>query len=233
MTFTENYRIIDAPCSDQQRKSFSDLKLDEYHPDGSRYRRFGQYKLTNSKDWTIERLPTRPFVQPKQNNSLVGGIKRYFGPINVDIHDLILRGAQHGELDGRDDWLVNVNQYRVIASEGASGTPVPEGPHRDGADMILMVCVNRYNIVGGVSSVFNDDMERVFEAQLQPEEGLLVNDSISYHDASQIKLEDGKNFGHRDLFVIGYNNWVRGKYGAAFEIEHTGSEADLSLVPQI
>ena len=233
MTFQGHCRKIDVECSAAQRDSFSNLKPDEYHPDGSRYRRFGQYKLVSkSSEWSVETLPTRPFVQPKQNNNLVGGIKRYFASIQVDIDNLILQGAVEGELSHSIEWLVNVNQYRVVASENNAGTPVPEGPHRDGADMILMACPDRQNVTGGISSVFDDNMTPVFKGQLAANQGLLVNDTISYHDASQICLEAGKSAGYRDLFVIGYNNWNRGKYGAEFEIKHTGSEADLSLVPQ-
>ena len=233
MKFSGHFKLIDIACTEEQTASFAELHQDQYHPDNSRFRRFSHFRLQYQNNaWLVERLPARPFVQAKQNNGLSGGVKRYFKPILVDVSELILAGARAALPDTDSSWLVSINQFRVVTTQSESGTPVPEGVHRDGEDMIFMVCAGRENVDGGVSKVYDDEMTEIFTGQLMPGQGMLVNDAISYHDASRITLKPGKEFGYRDLFTIGYSDWNRGMYGAEFEIEHTGSEADLSLLTE-
>lgn len=232
MIETDLYRLTRVNVPEAVSASFDDLELDPYHTDGSRRRRFAQYRIGHDgMDWTISRLPQRPFVQPKHNNYLAGGLARYFKPVTADLTPLLRTALALIAPDASVDWQINVHQYRIEATADRAGTPVPEGAHRDGVDHIMMVCINRNNVVGGETSLY-DDGQVVFKTTLQAGDAVVIDDRRLFHDASQINVDDPTRPGHRDLFVIALMHWSYGKYGPEYEREHTGAEADPQTIAE-
>lgn len=212
-------------------QSFNDLDRDDYFTSGTRKRRFAQYKLFHSDGaWNLQKLPLRPFLQPKENNPLAGGILRYFRGVKVDVTPFLTKAIDVIKPDTTIDWQINVHQYRVEAKPGVPGTPVPEGPHRDGAHYILMLCIRRDNVIGGETTLFDDNKVPIFRETLQEGEAVIIDDTRLFHDASQVQVQDSGTDGHRDIFAIGFMEWSRGKYGPEWERTHTGLIADPALI---
>jgi len=225
------FEKVSLNVSPEVANSFDDLDRDEYFANGIRKRRFCQLKMSHSGDaWNFEKLPLRPFLQPKLNNPLAGGILRYFRGIKVDVSPFLKKAVDVIKPDACIDWQINVHQYRVVAKPGIPGSPVPEGPHRDGANYILMICVRRNNVVGGETTLFDKNKSIVFRETLQEGEAIIIDDTRLFHDASQVLVQDSGSDGHRDIFAIGFIEWSRGKYGPEWERTHTGQVADPALI---
>ena len=68
--------------------SWNDLQLDTYLPDGHRYRRRRHATLSVRAGEAVCRLePHQPHYQSIDYNPLVGGIERWFEPIQLDVID--------------------------------------------------------------------------------------------------------------------------------------------------
>lgn len=230
------YGIVDVSeyVTDEIRKTFGNLEIDDYHPDGTRFRRFSQFRMSSShSDLSLERLPVRPFSQKVVNNQLVGNTLRYFPPILVDIGPLILAGFKQTNLPRNDDWQVNCHQVRVQASSAVEGRAAPEGVHRDGVDYIFMVCMDRVNIAGGKSEIYSDQKELLLSTELQPGSGLVVNDAAVYHNVTAFRLDRSDQPGWRDMFIIAYMPWHEGRYGPDYEIRVTGKAADQRQIEAV
>ena len=65
-----------------------------------------------------------------------------------------------------------------------------------------MCVINRENIQGGISNVYDSEKNIVLTNQLQRGEMLIVNDAKMYHDVTPIKLHDNNREGYRDIFVF-------------------------------
>src|SRR5438128_2444142 len=52
-----------------------------------------------------------------------------------------------------DERRVEVHQFRIEARAAEHGQPTPEGVHRDGVDYVLVLLVDRVNIVSGTTTV--------------------------------------------------------------------------------
>jgi hypothetical protein len=231
MFYSKLFEKVHINVTPEILKSFDDLDRDEYFTNGIRNRRFSQFKMSHSGDnWHFEKLPLRPFLQPKQNNPVAGGILRYFRGVKADVSPILNKAVDVIKPDASIDWQINVHQYRVVAKPGIPGSPVPEGPHRDGANYILMLCVRRNNVAGGETTLFDEKKSVIFRDTLQEGEAIIIDDARLFHDASQVLVQDSGNDGYRDIFAIGFIEWSRGKYGPEWERTHTGLVADPALI---
>lgn len=228
------FKSLEYCHSDEIISSFNDLQRDIYSIDKSRRRRFRQYKLEYiNENWEIIKLPMRPYVQSSSINHVSGGICRYFKSIIVNIDEYLKYVVEEADVDRNISWQVNVQQYRIEANTKSVGTPVPEGIHRDGTAFTAILCVNRKNINGGISILYDLSKNEIYRDILKKGQGLLLNDRKLFHDVTQIEIADIiDGVGFRDVFVFGISEWNCGKYGPDFEREMTGEEGDLSKIPQ-
>src|SRR5262249_59585418 len=117
------------------------------------------------KSGAIARAAHQPHYQSLDYNVLNGGVERWFEPIMPEIGDgaslstileycraLFSRLAP--EIDG---WHIEVHQFRIEARLGDQGTPTPEGMHRDGVDYVLVLLVDRRNIMSGTTTIHDLD----------------------------------------------------------------------------
>jgi hypothetical protein len=196
---------------DAFRDSWSDLQLDPYMADGGRYRKRRHATLSALPSSRLFQIgPHQPHYQSLQYNSLNGGIARHFEPIDRDVltgptmSSLVTLGCEvFGRLAPYYPWHIEVHQFRIEADGGMHGKPTPEGIHRDGVNYVMMMLVQRKNLVAGATTVYDLDKSRLDEFTLQqPLEMAIVNDERVYHGVTPIVQLDPAKPAIRDVLVI-------------------------------
>ncbi|RZS34226.1 hypothetical protein EV193_10913 [Herbihabitans rhizosphaerae] len=215
------YKVMDLPAAAPEvLAEFDTLPFDPYTGGRQRYRRFSQYRLswqTETESWSMERLPHRPFLQPKAVNTFVGGVPRELEPLRIDPTPQIDAAAKGIGLDTEHDWHSNVHQCRVVVGPDVEGVSVPEGPHRDGHDYAMLVVFDRKNITGGENQLMPmGGGEPFFRVTLQANQAIAFDDTNMWHTATDLESLDGGP-GHRDLWIVVFNRWDRRKYGEEYE----------------
>lgn len=210
--------FVTPKLEDNVLAEFAKLPLDIYTGGKQRYRKFSQFKLTHEGEtWSIEKLPHRPFIQAKNYNGIVGGLPRYFKPIDFDPTPQVTAGVEVAEFDKLKTYQLNVHQVRVITSSDINGVTVPEGPHRDGHLYVMNIVIERKNISGGVSQLMpTGGGVPFFEKILLSNEAIIIKDADMWHNATNIEPE-GEGTGFRDILIITFNEWDFRRYGEEFE----------------
>ena len=198
--------------------SWERLAPDEYLRDGGRYRarRHGCF-IQEVETGGLVMTPRRPHFQSTEYNALHGGLDRWFEPMETSLSAdarwaTLLRslGTLFSTLAGVDRWYIEAHQFRIDASGGV-GRPTPEGAHRDGVDYVAVVVVNRRDIKGGETRVFQADgplgMRFVIE---DPWSALLLDDAKVIHETTPIQPTGPVPV--RDTLVLTYR---RGGFQAA------------------
>lgn len=220
-----DWRIIDLPpMSAEAMLEFEKLPPDPYTGGNQRFRTFSQYKMDwMETGWSVSLLPHRPFVQPRSVNSLVGGKKRHFQPLQIDPTEQLVVGAEGLMLNPDEPWQVNVHQCRVITNDAIAGVSVPEGPHRDGHRFGMLAVWARKNITGGVTQLMETGSSVPFlETILQPGQALIYDDGAMWHNATDLEAPSQQE-GHRDLWIVAFNPWSDRRYGDEFEAAATAN----------
>ncbi|MGI9405771.1 MAG: 2OG-Fe dioxygenase family protein, partial [Hyphomicrobiaceae bacterium] len=141
--------------------SWDDLPEDTFMADGGRYRQRRHAAFAVADDRSVVRKPAQPHYQSRDRNPLNGGIERWFEPVVPDIAESRTMASVFGfcrttlatlrpEIPA---WHVETHQFRILARTGETGQPTPEGMHRDGVDFVLVLLVNRHNVVSGTTSI--------------------------------------------------------------------------------
>jgi hypothetical protein len=214
----EGFVIVKMPTADRSfLASFDDLVLDPYSGGKHKYRRFSQYRMYYTPDrWEVELLPARPYLTSPKYNSFAGGFYRYYEPILCDTSAQIDAGAKAIPLDTSDEWQINVHQYRVIVAPGIRGATVPEGPHQDGHEYVMIAVYHRHQITGAKMSLMPvGGGEPFFETTVQEGEAALLDDERMFHYVTDI--EPVNETGHRDIMVVAFSRWADRWYGPEFE----------------
>lgn len=198
------------------RDSWEDMPLDVYMADGGKYRRRRHATLSiHGSDAQLRRVRHQPHYQSLDFNHLNGGVERWFEPIDDDILtgatlsglvNMTARVVGLGEEPGRD-LRIETHQFRIEIDESSRGLPTPEGRHRDGVDMAIMVLVNRVNVTGGSTTI--SDLEGRELAQftlLSPLDMAIVDDRRVYHEVSAIQRGDDGGPSHRDVLVATFKH---------------------------
>lgn len=194
--------------------SFDGLPADPWCPD--RTRRFSQYRLqAGVGGWAFDTLPQRPHVQHRRNNALMGGVLRQLEPVAIDASVPLDFAARAFDLDPACAWQADLHQWRMHCRAGRAVECVPEGPHQDGHRYVGVLVINRANVSGGESVVYDRHGRVLFADTLEAGEGLLLDDEQVLHDTSGITA--GPAGGHRDIFVVCFNRWEERRYGESFE----------------
>jgi hypothetical protein len=208
---------------------WDDLPPDGFLKDGGRYRRrrhgcFVVQAATPDAAADVEHggalpcnvtaMPNRAHWQPVEYNALHGGILRWFEPLaqslaqSADWAHLLCALAAHsarlrGELPGAEPCYVEAHPFRIDTTDGI-GRPTPEGAHRDGVDLVVVVLVARVGIKGGETRVFDvrGPQGQRFTLE-QPWSALLLDDDRVIHESTPIQPQDSSaGAGHRDTLVL-------------------------------
>lgn len=219
MTLNQHgFTVIEMPsASEKLLKSFENLPLDNHCGGNFRYRRFSQYRIHFDKNhWQLNLLPYRPFIQSSKYNKFVGGVTRHYQPLEIDPSLQVDAGAKAIPLDTNIDWQINVHQYRIIASPNLPGICVPEGPHQDGHEYVMIAVFQRHQIVGAELSLLPlGGGNPFYRTTIQEGQAILLKDEDMFHDASDIEAIGSK--GYRDIWVVVFDRWEDRRYGIEFE----------------
>ncbi|GAB3459936.1 2OG-Fe dioxygenase family protein [Massilia terrae] len=196
--------------------SWDQLEPDLYLKDGGHYRR-RRHSCFVDHGGVLAQAPHRAHWQPVEYNALHGGMHRLFEPIEGKtvvrpVWSKLLRalGEVCSAVKGRQPWYVEAHQFRIDTTEGI-GRPTPEGAHRDGVDFVAVLLVDRHNIKGGETRVFEaDGPDGKRFTMLEPWTMLLLDDAAVIHESTPIQ-PTGPN-GHRDTLVL---TWRAGAFQGA------------------
>lgn len=210
-------------------KTWEDLPEDNFLSDGGhyRFRRYSVFKwhndVENSKDdntdnsnGSLELLPHEPHYQSTYRNNMNGGIYRDFEPFKEKaiespvLKTLIQCVADQISFNQEKQWRVQAHQFRIVASADEAGNPTPEGIHRDGADFILIMVLERNNITGGVNHIYDEDKRMVFGSVLTEQgDAVLLDDRKVWHGVSEVYPIDESKPAYRDVLVLTFHNQVK------------------------
>jgi hypothetical protein len=193
------------------RASWNDLAIDEYLAEGvrSRRRRFAVYDA--GQNGAVARQPHQPHFQHREYNQLFGGVERWFEPVvdsvgGGDTMTTVVRfcARAFGELAPLvPRWRVEAHQFRIEARADHAGQPTPEGVHRDGVDFVLVLLVNRDNIVSGVTTAYDLAGAELGTFTLtEPLDAALVDDNRVAHGVTPVAPLDAARSGYRDVLVV-------------------------------
>jgi hypothetical protein len=187
---------------------WSSLPRDEYLRDGGRYRsrRHANFIQEGSR---LTLAPHRAHWQPTSYNALHGGLQRWFEPIPSEVVNapvwtqlLVSIGSLFARLRPVGKWFIEAHQFRIDTT-GGIGRPTPEGAHRDGVDFVALLLVQRRNVRGGETRVFDaNGPTGVRFTMEEPWSLLLMDDERVIHETTPIQ-PDGEN-GVRDTLVLTY-----------------------------
>jgi hypothetical protein len=186
---------------------FENLPIDPHVKTSSRFRRLSKFQFTSDDGFVT--VPHGSFVQSSDYNPLVGDVERQFDDLNEDlIHCHTFQSLLRSFRDMctlRPGSHIGVHQIRTTCSPDSVGEVVPEGIHQDGADFVCIYVVDRDNIEGAETFVYNDKQgdSTVFHKVLNPGEMVLLNDRKFYHYTSSIRPARAGT-GRRDVFVLTY-----------------------------
>lgn len=182
------------------------LPRDEYLRDGGRYR-FRRHSCFIYESGHLQQVPHRAHWQPTEYNALHGGMERWFEPITAEVVQApvwtrLLSGVSELFASARPvaRWYIEAHQFRIDTAEGI-GRPTPEGAHRDGVDYVAVILVNRFNVRGGETRVFEaEGISGVRFTMRERWSALLLDDAKVIHETTPIQA-DGPG-GVRDTLVL-------------------------------
>jgi hypothetical protein len=188
------------------------LPPDPHLRDGGRYRRrrHGCFRVSAQ---ATEPVAHRAHWQPVEYNALHGGIQRWFEPLPEGLADnpawaRLLQGLASvaDALRGPATWFVEAHPFRIdTEGEGAIGRPTPEGAHRDGVDLVVVLIVDRHNVKGGETRVFDARGPQGVRFTLrEPFSALLLDDERVIHETTPIQPLDPAQPAWRDTLVLTY-----------------------------
>jgi hypothetical protein len=184
------------------------LPRDQYLRDGGRYRaRRHACFIQNGGALTV--APHRAHWQPTSYNALHGGLERWFEPIASEVMTapvwtqlLTSIGSVFAQVRPVERWFIEAHQFRIDTASGI-GRPTPEGAHRDGVDFVALLLVQRRNVRGGETHVFDaNGPSGVRFTMEEPCSLLLMDDARVIHETTPIQ-PDGEG-GVRDTLVLTY-----------------------------
>ena len=190
---------------------WAELPPDPHLRDGGRYRRrrHGCFVVSTNSTSSTQPVPHRAHWQPVEYNALHGGIQRWFEPLPAALladaawPRLLqgLAGVADG-LRGPSPWYVEAHPFR-IDTEGGIGRPTPEGAHRDGVDLVVVLMAGRHNVKGGETRVFDARGPQGVRFTLtEPFSVLLLDDERVIHETTPIQPLDPAQPAWRDTLVL-------------------------------
>ena len=186
------------------------LPRDPYLKDGGRYR-FRRHSSFEIKGDSLLMVPHRAHWQSVNYNALHGGIERWFEPSQIQLtsnpawQSLLLGLARVlSSVKQVSTWFVEAHQFRIDTTDGI-GRPTPEGAHRDGVDYVAVFLLNRVDIKGGETRIFDAGGSAGLRFTLtEPWSLLLMNDERMIHESTPIQPLGPH--GYRDTLVLTFRS---------------------------
>ena len=191
--------------------SWNDLAEDTYLASVGRHRRRRYAVFSADRSGPVRREPHQPHYQSLHYNALQGDIERWFEPVRDDIANsdclqttvTFCRDFFGALSPDTQRWHIELHQFRIEAKPGEPGQPTPEGVHRDGVDYVLVLLIDRQNIVSGTTTIHNGDGGLLGSFTLtSPLDAALVDDSRVFHGVTAVTPQDPDQPAHRDVLVV-------------------------------
>jgi hypothetical protein len=197
--------------------SWNDLGRDGVKADGGRYRkrRFAAFAATPE---SVVRKPHQPHYQSGDYNALNGGVQGWFEPVTDAIADHpVTRAVIEQGLaifhpitpQPPASWHVELHQFRIEAGDAEAGLPTPEGAHRDGVDWVIVMLVDRVNVLSGVTNIYAPGGKSLGSFTLTaPADMVLLDDLRVLHGVTPIRPEDPTRPALRDVLVVTFRQEI-------------------------
>jgi hypothetical protein len=193
------------------RQSWNNLLRDPYLRDGGSYR-YRRYSVFHWQNKRLTVLPHEPHYQSSHYNHVHGGFNRNFRAWlpttlnNPALLEIVRWATGLFSHNPSELWRIQSHQFRIVARPDQLGKPTPEGVHKDGAEYILIMMMDRHNVQGGVSRIYDNDMRPLGEGTLeQAGDIVLVNDRAVYHGVTEISPQDPTQPAWRDVLVLTFH----------------------------
>lgn len=197
------------------RQSWNGLLRDPYLRDGGSYR-YRRYSVFHWHQYKLSVLPHEPHYQSNHYNPVNGGFNRHFRAwLPATQHNPVLRAIIRWTVgqfshNPAQRWRIQAHQFRIQAHADQAGKPTPEGVHKDGAEYILIMLIDKQNVQGGISRLYDNAMQSLGEGTLeQPGDLVLVNDHAVYHGVTEIHPVRPAQPAWRDVLVLTFHRQGR------------------------
>lgn len=184
---------------------------DPYLRDGGTYRK-RRYSVFHWQRNALHVLPHEPHYQSNYHNQVHGGFNRHFRdwlPTTVNnpvVTEIVRWCVQQFDHHPSQVWRIQAHQFRIESTALEAGKPTPEGVHKDGADYILIMLIDRDNVQGGISDMYDNDRQPLEQHTLQNSgDLLLINDEKVYHGVTEIIPQDKNTVALRDVLVLTFH----------------------------
>lgn len=198
-------------------KAYDNLEIDKYvyEKEGLPYRRrrYGSFVL-NSENLELSVNEHKAFYQSENVNKSYGGIQRDFAPMTNELLDnTFLKEMIKSDFEKlpRPDklksqkWFVGIQMFRIEATKEFSGQATPEGIHQDGHHFIVQHMINKQNIEGGVSTIYNLDKEKIISITLNNFlDSCYIKDEKVMHSVSSIECKNINEIAMRDMLILDF-----------------------------
>ncbi len=166
----------------------------------------------------VVRKPHQPHYQSRDYNALNGGVQRWFEPVTDAVADhAVTRAVIRVGLElfhpvtenPPTSWHVELHQFRIEALAGQAGLPTPEGAHRDGVDWVIVMLIDRINVLSGVTDIFAPGGKSLGSFTLTaPADMVLLDDLRVLHGVTPIRPEDPDRPALRDVLVVTFRHEI-------------------------
>lgn len=186
-------------------KYFDRCPLDPYVPGGYRLHRLSCLKFQGDH---LELMPQRKIFQAKYINPVAGDLVREYPPIECPmLHEpaLIELVKTFCHFSGLEPGIViDIHMLRTQVVKDNIAEAAPEGIHRDDVDFLGIFCVNRHNIRGGCTFIYQnqEDETPMLRKTLRPGEFLLIHDEHLFHYSNKIYPEKEDEPAYRDVLIF-------------------------------
>jgi len=199
------------------QQSWESLEYDPFYaekePTSYRLRRYTEFDFTPQTGELCPR-PHVPYVQSLEMNTYVGGKARHFGDLSVDTYknplfqDLV---NYNFSLFSREEefsdrlWICQVHIMRIVVGAGQATAITPEGIHSDGYPFAGLHLMNKVNIEGGKTTIYQyDETPLATTTFREPLDSLWLEDRHLKHGVTDITNRNS-GAGYRDILAISFS----------------------------
>lgn len=199
------------------QKYWESLEYDPFYGEqestSQRLRRYSDFDFT-PQTGELRPRPHVPYLQSPEMNPYAGGKARHFGDILAETYknplfqDLVNYNFSlfplESELVDRP-WICQVHAIRIVVGIGRTTAITPEGIHSDGYPFAGLHLMNRVNVQGGETTIYQDDGTPLATTTfINPLDSLWLEDVKLKHSVTDMASVGGVS-GHRDILAISFS----------------------------
>lgn len=185
----------------------------EKEPTCYRSRRYTEFDFSPSTR-ELRPRPHVPYVQSPEMNPYAGGKARHFGDLSLDTaenplfqdlvsYDFSLFPLEKEFIDRL--WICQVHIMRIVVGVGKTTSITPEGIHSDGYPFAGLHLINKVNVQGGETTIYQYDETPLATTTFnQPLDSLWLQDRYLKHSVTDIASVGG-SLGYRDILAISFS----------------------------